>query len=202
MVTPYNRHNSLASKIAEDLSSNIAGKVVFTTGVSPNGLGAHFVEIIAKHKPALLILAGRSPQKIKATVNKIASNPESKDVNIRVLSLDLASQEQIREAANVVLGWDDVPVVDVVVNSAGIMAGPYATTKEGIEAQFGSNHIGHFLLTNLIMPKILASKSPRVVNVSSDGHRFSPVRFEDWNFQDGKAYDQWEGYGQSKTANI
>lgn len=202
MVTPYNRHNSLASKIAEDLSSNIAGKVVFTTGVSPNGLGAHFVEIIAQHKPALLILAGRSPQKIKATVDKIASNPESRDVNTRVLSLDLASQEQIREAANVVLGWDDVPVVDVVVNSAGIMAGPYATTKEGIEAQFGSNHIGHFLLTNLIMPKILASKSPRVVNVSSDGHRLSPVRFDDWNFQDGKAYNQWEGYGQSKTANI
>ncbi|KAF2177903.1 putative short-chain dehydrogenase [Zopfia rhizophila CBS 207.26] len=200
MATPYNRQNSTASGIAADLSSNIAGKVILTTGVSPNGLGAHFVETIAKHKPALLILAGRSEAKVKATADKIKADPASANVPTRSLVLDLSSQSQIHEAAKEVLAYPES--IDVVVNSAGNMAGPYATTKEGIELQFGSNHIGHFLFTNLIMPKVLASTSPRVVNVSSDGHRLSPVRFDDYNFQNGKAYKQWEGYGQSKTANI
>ncbi|PSN62465.1 short-chain dehydrogenase [Corynespora cassiicola Philippines] len=198
---PYNRQNATASGIAADNASQIAGKIVLTTGVSPGGLGAAFVEYISKHKPALLILAGRSPAKLQATADKIASNPDSADVETRLLSLDLASQEQIREAAKEVLTYPE-DHIDVVVNSAGLMAGPHAKTKEGIELQFGGNHIGHFLFTNLIMPKVLASKSPRVVNVSSSGHRLGPVRFEDWNFQDGKVYKQWEAYGQSKAANI
>jgi NAD(P)-dependent dehydrogenase (short-subunit alcohol dehydrogenase family) len=198
---PYNRQNALASKIAADNASSIAGKIVLTTGVTQNGLGATFVEEIAKHKPALLILAGRTPAKVQATADKIKATPESANVETRVLALDLASQEQIRDAAKEVLAYPE-DHIDVLVNSAGIMAGPYRTTKEGIELQFGSNHIGHFLFTNLIMRKILASKAPRIVNVSSDGHRASGIRFEDPNFQGGKVYDQWEGYGQSKTANI
>lgn len=198
MATPYNRQNSTASGIASDLSSNISGKVVLTTGVSPNGLGAHFVETIAKYNPAVLILAGRSPSKIKTTQDKIKAI--NSGVETRILALDLASQDQIRQAAREVLAYSEA--IDVVVNSAGIMAGPYATTKEGIESQFGSNHIGHFLFTNLILPRVLASKNPRVVNVSSDGHRLGSIRFDDWNFQEGKEYNQWIAYGQSKTANI
>ncbi|KAH7138006.1 WW domain-containing oxidoreductase [Dendryphion nanum] len=199
MATPYNRQNSTASGIASDLSSNIAGKVILTTGVSPGGLGATFVETIAKHNPAVLILAGRSPSKLQATNEEIKKiNPA---VKTHILTLDLASQDQIRQAATEVLAYP-YAAIDVVVNSAGIMAGSWATTKEGIELQFGSNHIGHFLFTNLIMPKVLASKTPRIVNVSSDGHRLSPVRFEDYNFQDGKVYNQWVAYAHSKTANI
>lgn len=197
---PYNRQNATASGIAADNASSIAGKVVLTTGVSPGGLGAQFVETIAKYKPTLLILAGRTPSKVQATAEKIKSDPASAGVETRVLALDLASQKQIREAAKEVLAYPEN--IDVVVNSAGVMAGPYKTTEEGIENQFGSNHIGHFLFTNLIMSKILASKNPRIVNVSSDGHRLGPVRFDDWNFQDGKAYDQWQAYGQSKASNI
>ncbi|KAF2685648.1 WW domain-containing oxidoreductase [Lentithecium fluviatile CBS 122367] len=196
---PYTRQDT-ASKIAADIASSIQGKVIITTGVSPNGLGAHFVETIAKYKPRLLILAGRSAAKLQATADKISSVPASKGVETRALLLDLASQKQIREAAKVVLAYPED--IDIVVNSAGIMTGPYRTTEEGIEAQFGSNHIGHFLFTNLIIAKVLASPNPRVINVSSDGHRLSPVRFEDWNFQDGKVYDQWKAYGQSKSANI
>jgi NAD(P)-dependent dehydrogenase (short-subunit alcohol dehydrogenase family) len=198
---PYNRQNALASTIAADNASNIAGKIVLTTGVTQGGLGATFVEEIAKHKPALLILAGRSPSKVQATVDKLKSNAASANVEVRILKLDLASQKQVREAAKEVLAYPESHI-DVLVNSAGVMAGPYRTTADGIEHQFGSNHIGHFLFTNLIMPKILAAEAPRVINISSDGHRFSGVRFEDPNFQDGKVYDQWEAYGQSKTANI
>jgi NAD(P)-dependent dehydrogenase (short-subunit alcohol dehydrogenase family) len=202
MATPYHRHNSTATGIAADLSSSIKGKVVLTTGVSPNGLGAHFVETIAKHHPRLLILAGRSIEKVRATADKIAADPAAAGVETRILILDLASQQQIHDAAKEVLSWKDVDAIDVIVNSAGIMGGPHQTTVEGIENQFGSNHIGHFLFTNLIMSRILAAKNPRVVNISSNGNWLGPVRFSDYNFQDGKVYDMWEAYGQSKSANV
>jgi NAD(P)-dependent dehydrogenase (short-subunit alcohol dehydrogenase family) len=198
---PYNRHNALASTIASSLSANIAGKIVLTTGVTQNGLGATFVEEIAKHKPTLLILAGRSVSKIQATIDKIKEHAESAAVPTRMLLLDLSSQAQIRTAAQEVLAYPERRI-DVLVNSAGIMGGPYATTSSGLELQFGSNHIGHFLFTNLIMGSLVASPHARIVNVASDGHRFSGIRFDDANFQDGKVYDQWEAYGQSKTANI
>jgi len=198
---PYNRQNATASGIASDNASHIAGKIVLVTGVTPGGTGAIFVETIARHKPKLLILAGRTHSKVQATADKIASDAANVGVETRVLVLDLASQKQVRKAAEEVLAYPE-PSIDVLVNSAGIMAGPYRTTEEGIELQFGSNHIGHFLFTNLIVPKIMASRSPRIINVSSDGHRLSPVRFNDWNFQDGKAYNQWVAYAQSKSANI
>lgn len=199
--TPYIRETTLASTIAAEHASHIVRKIILTTGVTQGGLGATFVEEIAKHKPALLILAGRSARKVQATADKIKSNPTSTNTKVRVLVLDLASQQQIREAAKEILAYPE-DHIDIVVNSAGTMAGAFRTTEDGIENQFGSNHIGHFLFTNLIMPKVLASKAPRIVNVSSDGHRFSGIRFDDPNFKNGKVYDQWEAYGQSKTANI
>ena len=132
---PYNRQNALASTIAVDNASNIAGKIVITTGVTQGGLGATFVEEVAKHKPALLILAGRSPSKVQVTADKIRSNPASANVEVRILALDLASQKQIREAAKEVLAYPESNI-DILVNSAGTMAGPYRTTAEGIESQF------------------------------------------------------------------
>ncbi|KAL6149842.1 hypothetical protein ACJQWK_02952 [Exserohilum turcicum] len=198
---PYNRQNALASSIAADNASSIAAKIVLTTGVTQGGLGATFVEEIAKHGPQLIILAGRSPAKVQATADKIKADPASANVQVRVLTLDLASQKQIREAAKEVLEYRE-DRIDVLVNSAGTMGGEYRTTPEGIEHHFGANHVGHFLFTNLIMPKLLAAPAPRIVNVSSDGHRMSGVRFEDPNSQDGRVYDKWEAYGQSKTANI
>jgi NAD(P)-dependent dehydrogenase (short-subunit alcohol dehydrogenase family) len=198
---PYNRQNALASTIAAEYTAKIAGKIILTTGVTQGGLGATFAEEVAKHAPALLILAGRSLSKVQATADKIKANPDSANTELRILILNLSSQKQIRDAAKEVLAYKESHI-DVLVNSAGTMAGPYRTTEEDIENQFGANHIGHFLFTNLIMPKILASKAPRVVSVASDGHRFSGVRFEDPSFSGGKVYDQWDAYGQSKTANI
>jgi NAD(P)-dependent dehydrogenase (short-subunit alcohol dehydrogenase family) len=198
---PYNRQNALASTIAADLASNIAGKIILTTGVTQGGLGATFAEEVAKHAPALLILAGRSPNKVQATADKIKAHPDSANTQVRILTLNLSSQQQIKEAAKEVLAYKE-DRIDVLVNSAGTMAGPYRTTAEGIENQFGSNHIGHFLFTNLIMPKLLASPTPRIVSVASDGHRFSGIRFSDPSFQNGEVYDKWDAYGQSKTANI
>jgi len=83
------------------------------------------------------------------------------------------------------------------------MATPFRLTTDGLESQFSTNHIGHFLLTKLLMPKILAAgKNARVVNVTSDGYTIGPFRPADYNFSNGRAYDPWSGYGQSKTANI
>lgn len=196
---PYGRYTT-ASQVASDNASHIANKIVLTTGVSPNGTGALFMESLARYSPSLLILAGRSATKLEATASKIHSlNPS---VKTRQLLLDLTSLASVRRAAAEVNSWTDVPYIDVLCNNAGIMGGPYRKTEEGIELHFGVNHIAHFLFTNLLVDKVLAAPKPRVVNVSSDGHRVSPVRFDDYNFSDGKTYNQWLAYGQSKTANI
>jgi len=201
LALPYTRQNALASTIAADNAHNIRDKIVLTTGVTQGGLGATFVETIAAHKPRLLILAGRSVAKVQLTADKITSEPENAGVEVRILQLDLASQAQIRSAAKEVLAYPEGRI-DVLVNSAGIMAGPYKRTADGLENNFGSNHIGHFLFTNLVMPSLLAAPAPRVVSVSSDGHRLSGIRFDDPGFRGGDVYEQWAAYGQSKTANI
>lgn len=169
--------------IASDLSTSIKNKVILITGVSPGGLGAEFALTISKHSPSRIILAGRDITKIEQTASAIADVAPS--VETRTLKLDLASQKQVREAAKEVLAYPES--IDVLVNNAGIMAkSPYSQTPEGIEAQFGANHIGHYLFTNLIMKKLIggegSGRTARVVNVSSDGYRLGPVRFDDWNF--------------------
>ncbi|KAI1109204.1 WW domain-containing oxidoreductase [Nemania sp. NC0429] len=189
-----------ASELVRELASAIKAKVVLTTGVSPKSLGATFVEAIAKAEPALLILAGRNPTKSSQTADAIkAVNP---NVKTRVLELDLSSLAAVRRAADVVLSWADIPHIDVLVNCAGIMAVPFKLSTDGYESQFATNYLGPWLFTNLIMNKILASEAPRIVNVSSDGHRLNPIRWDDYNFSNGETYNKWSAYGQSKTANI
>jgi len=191
--------DSTADEVAEQYSTNIRGKVVLTTGVTPGGLGATFVETLAKHKPKLLILAGRNLDKAKKTGDAIAAS--CPDVEIRYLALDLNSQAQIRKAAEEVNKYNES--INVLVNNAGIMAVPYGKTEDGIESQFGVCFIGHFLFTSLILDKILASgPGARIINVSSNGHQLGAMRFDDYNFSDGKTYDKWKAYGQAKTANM
>lgn len=167
-------------ELAARYHGEIQGKIVLTTGVSPGGLGAHFLQTIAEAKPALLILAGRDALKLQATADEITEKYPRQ--NYKLLRLDLSSLAAVRVAAQEVLTWSDVPTVDVLVNNAGIMAVPFSLSVDGYESQFASNHLGHFLFTNLIMPKILASPTPRVVTVSSGGHRYGAVRFSDLNF--------------------
>lgn len=104
------------------------------------------------------------------------------NVKTRTLQLDLESINQIRKAGATVNGWADVPHIDLLVSNAGTTACPYAKTEDGLERQFATSHVGPFLFTNLIMKKILKSSSPRIVNVSSDGHRLSAMRWGDIGF--------------------
>jgi NAD(P)-dependent dehydrogenase (short-subunit alcohol dehydrogenase family) len=91
--------------------------------------------------------------------------------------------------------------VDVLINNAGVMATPFGRTVDGFELQFGTNHLGHFLTTNLLWPALDAAPAPRVVNLSSAGHHLSDVLWDDPNFEH-RDYDRWVSYGQSKTANV
>lgn len=169
-----------ADVLVRDYASEIKGKIILVTGVSPNSLGAFFIEHIAIANPKLLILASRNPTKTQTTSDAVAkANP---NVQTRHLQLDLESLNQIKEAASTINGWADVPHIDVLVNNAGVMACPYAKTEDGLERHFAINHVGPFLFTNLIMKKILASSAPRIVNVSSDGHRLSAICWGDIGF--------------------
>lgn len=172
---------TVASDVVKDLRHCIRGKTIITTGVSPGSLGATFVETIAGAHPAMLILAGRDTKKLQTTADAIvAAHPQTR---VRLLQFNLDSLADVRKSAAEVTSWSDVPSIDVLVNNAGIMATEFAISKDGYESQLATNHLGHFLFTNLIIDKILASGSPRVVNVSSDGHRLNPIRWADYNFE-------------------
>lgn len=172
--------NTTADELIHDYADIIRGKVILVTGVSPGSLGACFIQSLANAKPSHIILAGRNTTKIKQTADEItSSNP---DVQVRTLEIDLGSLSSVREAAAQVTAWNDIPAIDVLVNNAGVMALDYQLSADGFEYQLAANHLGPWLFTNLIINKILASKTPRIVIVSSDGHRLSPIRFDDYDF--------------------
>ncbi|KAF7550960.1 hypothetical protein G7Z17_g5359 [Cylindrodendrum hubeiense] len=188
-----------SDQAAEQYNSEIRGTTVLITGVTLGSLGADAARVIAAHEPKLLILAGRSEKTLNETIASIKTT--SPKVDIKTLILDLGSQSSVRSAAAELLKL--TPILDVLINSAALMLIPtFTTTPEGIETHFGVNHIGHFLFTNLIMPALLASPAPRVVNVSAAAHRTTTVRFDDYNFRDGKEYEPLLGYAQSKVANL
>ena len=177
-MSPYNAETT-AEEVASDCQTQISNKTILVTGATPGGLGAEFAIIIAKFRPACLILATRNLSKAEETARQIAAAEPS--VQTKCIELDLGSIKQVKVAAEEINSFDES--IDVIVNNAGVMASPYSKTVDGIESQFGINFVGHFLLTNLLLPKMLERGVPiRVVNVSSSGYRFGPVRFEDWNF--------------------
>ncbi|KAL1303460.1 hypothetical protein AAFC00_006844 [Neodothiora populina] len=201
--------SSTADQVAAHLSPHIRGKTILVTGVSPGSLGYEVVEVLGRHHPRRLILAGRDEAKMALTRDAVLR--DTGDVCIRTLALDLARLESVRGAADEVVGMEGG--IDVVINNAGIMA-PAAQgetgeesrwTVDGFEKQFGVDHLGPFLFTNLIMSKLIGrdgkKRGGRVVVVSSDGHALQPVRFEDPNWTEPGSYNKWRAYGQAKPAN-
>ena len=179
MPAPYNA-STTATELVSDYASLIKGKTILATGVTPGTLGGFYVQAIAAAKPANIVLAGRNAMKLQQCEQEItAKNPE---VHVRTVQVDFSSLKNTRDAASQVNNWDDIPVIDVLVNNAGIMAVDYKLSEDGVESQFATNHLGPFLFTNLIMGKVLRSDTPRVVMVTSDGHRLSSIRFHDYNF--------------------
>jgi NAD(P)-dependent dehydrogenase (short-subunit alcohol dehydrogenase family) len=166
---------------AADLPS-FAGRTVIVTGAN-SGLGEVTARELAR-VGAKVVLAVRNTAKGDAAASGMTG-----DVEVRELDLqDLAS---VRAFA------DGIDGVDVLVNNAGIMAVPYAQTIDGFESQIGTNHLGHFALTNLLLPKV----SDRVVTVSSMMHLFGKISLKDLNWK-SRPYSAWLAYGQSKLANL
>ncbi|KAK6349515.1 hypothetical protein TWF696_005799 [Orbilia brochopaga] len=198
------KNTSDANDVARFLHDEIAGKTVVITGVSPKTLGSEFALTVAGQAPKLLVIAARNVEKL----TKVAEEIKAKypDANVKTLQVDLASFESAKKAGDEIASCEDVPMIDVLVNNAGIMAQPYSKTVDGFESQFATNHLGHFIFTKRLMPKILAAarvgREPRIVNISSNGHRIYGINWDDVNFSDGKTYDPWMAYGQSKTANM
>ena len=180
--------DTLGLTVAKDFAHRIQGKTVLVTGANLEGIGFTTSQAFAFGGPAHLIICGRTPSKMQAVVDALKA--DYPNVDYRPLNVDLSSQESVRAAAKELLSWDDIPAINIVVNSAGVMGIPERTlTKEGIELQLATNHIGHWLLTNLIMPKLIkaAQNSPqgdtRIVNVSSGSPTVSGPRFSDINFE-------------------
>lgn len=166
---------------AADLPS-FFGRTVVVTGAN-SGLGLITARELAR-VGAKVILAVRNTAKGDEAAAAMTGDVEVRDLDLQ----DLSSVRAFAEG---------VPSVDVLVNNAGIMAVPYALTKDGFESQIGTNHLGHFALTNLLLPKI----SDRVVTVSSIMHFIGRINLDDLNWK-ARPYLAWPAYGQSKLANL
>ncbi|MGI9557461.1 MAG: SDR family NAD(P)-dependent oxidoreductase [Solirubrobacterales bacterium] len=161
-----------------------------------SGLGEESARALATHGAAVTML-GRDEKKLEAAQGRVAA--AAPDADLRTGTVDLADLNSIREFAGDYA--DGGAPVDVLINNAGVMASPQLQTKDGFELQFGTNHIGHFLLANRLLPKVLEGSSPRIVVLSSGAHSFSDVDLDDPGFE-RTDYDPWVAYGRSKTANI
>jgi NAD(P)-dependent dehydrogenase (short-subunit alcohol dehydrogenase family) len=173
---------------------NQRGKIVVVTGGN-SGIGYEAALALAG-KGAHVILAVRSAEKGQAAVTAIQrAHPGAA---AEVMALDLSNLASVKRFAETFLArFEALPLL---INNAGVMALPYARTADGFEMQFGTNHLGHFALTGLLMPAILATPGARVVVVSSGLHTSGVIDFD--NLDGAKSYSAWRAYSQSKLANL
>jgi NAD(P)-dependent dehydrogenase (short-subunit alcohol dehydrogenase family) len=176
---------------------DLSGRVAIVTGAA-TGIGVETAWALAE-AGAEVIIAARKPELGEDIANQINAGVGSKRVSFGML--DLSGFEAIRHFAH---RWGARPI-DQLINNAGVMACPLARTADGLEMQIGTNHFGHFLLSVLLAPNLVAGakasgKTSRLVSLSSIGHRRSGIHFDDPNYET-RPYDKWEAYGQAKTAN-
>ncbi|HSM47278.1 MAG TPA: SDR family NAD(P)-dependent oxidoreductase, partial [Draconibacterium sp.] len=173
---------------------DLTGKVIIVTGGN-SGLGYESVKAFAE-KGADVILTSRSVEKgeaAKKAIGKVKGN-------IIVLPLDLMDFSSIRSFTEKF--QQKYKRLDVLLNNAGIMTTPYFLTKDGLEAQMGTNHFGHFALTGLLFGLIKNTPKSRIVNVSSMAHKQGKMDFSNLLFENGKGYSPIKSYGRSKLANL
>jgi NAD(P)-dependent dehydrogenase (short-subunit alcohol dehydrogenase family) len=178
---------------ADDIP-DLSGRTIVVTGGN-SGIGYEAAREFAR-KRAEVILACRDLGKARTAAAQITASATG--ANVKVMELDLSNLASVR-------GFSDAfhlqhQALDVLVNNAGVMAIPYRQTADGFEMQFGTNHLGHFALTGLLLDRLLATDGARVVNVSSGAHRMGKIRFDDLQWKNG--YRKWMAYGQSKLANL
>jgi len=174
---------------------DLKSKRVLVTGVSA-GLGVETARSLAAHG-AQVTGTARDLKKAAAATDAVRRDAAANGGSFEVVALDLASVTSVKACADELLKKGEP--FDVVIANAGVMATPFSHTEDGFETQFGTNHLGHFVLVSRIAPLLRAPG--RLINLSSAGHRFANVDLQDPNFQ-RTPYDPWVAYGRSKTANI
>jgi NAD(P)-dependent dehydrogenase (short-subunit alcohol dehydrogenase family) len=175
-------------------SINLTGKRVLVTGVSA-GLGVETARALAAHG-AQVVGAARDLSKARAATEQVRAQA-ARGGSLDWVELDLASLDSVRRCADGLLAASKP--FDLIIANAGVMACPKGKTADGFETQFGTNHLGHFVLVNRIASLLEAGS--RLVNLSSAGHRYSDVNLEDPNFEH-TPYEEFIAYGRSKTANV
>lgn len=170
------------------------GRVAVVTGANV-GLGYETARELAR-KGAAVVMACRNTEKAERAAARLRA--EQPSARLEVSRLDLADLASVRAFADRLGAAHDR--LDLLVNNAGIMAVPHARTADGFESQFGTNHLGHFALTGLLLPLLREAPAPRVVTVSSLGHRAGRIAFDDLMAE--RRYNRWTAYFQSKLANL
>jgi NAD(P)-dependent dehydrogenase (short-subunit alcohol dehydrogenase family) len=174
---------------------NLQSKRILVTGVSA-GLGIETARSLVAHG-GHVVGAARDLKKAEAATAQVRRDAATAGGSFELVALDLANLKSVRECADALLAKGQF--FDVIIANAGVMATPFGHTADGFETQFGTNHLGHFVLLNRIAP--LLRKGSRLINLSSAGHRFSNVDLDDPNFE-RTPYEPFAAYGRSKTANI
>jgi len=178
----------------------LGGLLYIVTGGN-SGIGLEAAHALAR-RGARVVLACRDPEKARGAVAAIRA--DAPQASVEAMELDLASLASVRAFAAAFAGRHDT--LHGLVNNAGVMALPYRRTADGFEMQLGTNHLGHFALTGLLLDRLLAAPAranapgPRIVTVSSGAHRAGRIRFDD--LQSERRYGKWRAYGQSKLANL
>jgi NAD(P)-dependent dehydrogenase (short-subunit alcohol dehydrogenase family) len=172
-----------------------SGRIVVVTGAN-TGIGYEAAAVLA-YRGAHVVLAVRNLEKGNAALSRIVAASPGADVTLQ--ALDLTSLDSVRSAADALRSA--YPRIDLLINNAGVMWTPKGVTKDGFELQFGTNHLGHFALTGLLLDHLLPVRGSRVVTVSSLGHRLrAAIHFDDLQWE--RSYDRIGAYGQSKLANL
>jgi NAD(P)-dependent dehydrogenase (short-subunit alcohol dehydrogenase family) len=186
-----------ATSTTEDVLSgvNLKGKRILVTGASA-GLGVETARALAAHG-AHVVGAARDLTKAEGATAQVRKDAAANGGSFELVALDLANLKSVRACADGLLAKGEP--FDVIIANAGVMATPFGHTADGFETQFGTNHLGHFVLVNRIAPLIRAGG--RLINLSSAGHRYSNVDLNDPNFEH-TPYEPFVAYGRSKTANI
>ncbi len=173
---------------------DLSGKTIVVTGAN-SGLGFQAARAFGV-KGAHVIMACRDTERGEIAAEGVRNY--APEASVEVEQLDLASLESVRRFARAFLAAHSR--LDVLCNNAGIMAIPKRLTADGFEMQFGTNHLGHFALTGLLLARLAETGGGRVVTLSSGAHSFGKIRFNDLQWKSG--YGQWPAYGQSKLANL
>ncbi|PGG99979.1 hypothetical protein AJ79_08341 [Helicocarpus griseus UAMH5409] len=196
-MTRFNQHTT-GREVVEACAPAADGKTILITGPSQGSIGAAVVVALAAAKPEVIFLAGRNKTKIDPVIEEFRK--ENTTTRLVYVPLDLSDQSSVRAAAAEVNSQIDK--LDILFNNAGIMCTmPFTKSAQGIELQFATNHVSHFLLTALLMPKIKAAGAgSRIVHTSSTGLQLCDPTFENYNWDDGKTYHPWLAYAVSKCS--